>query len=191
MSEEYYQTWTTMIDYRMNDIYKMISSPPFLAEESNKIRFIIEITTFLREESRKYKDNDIEKKICIADIYGLIIPLEKHFTGVVEQTFISRITDTYSMNEAIKRIKKKNWQYYQEVTVTTVQSTPNSAARNYDGCGVGRGLKIAGTLQYICLSCNKFVGFTEEDYWKHQDAVHNNPRVRTITTKKLMNKFKF
>lgn len=189
MSEEYYKTWERMIDYRMTDIYKMISAPEFL--HNNKITFIEDITKFLYKEIRKYKDNDIEKKICIGDIYGLILPLQKHFTGEVEQTFISSIIDRDSMHNAIQRIKKKDWQYYEEVTITTRQSTPNAVAINYDGCGVGRGLKISGTLQYICLSCNKFVGFTEEDYWKHQDTVHNNPRVRTITTTKLRNKIKF
>ena len=186
-----YKTWKTMIDWRMTDIYQTITAPPFLTVEQNKITFIQNITMFLYEQASKYKNTKVEKKLCVGNIYGLIIPLEKHFKGIEEQTFISQITGKYSMNEAIERIKKQNWQYYQEITITTRQSTPNAAARNYDGCGVGKGLKISGTLQYICLSCQKFVGFTEEDYWKHQDSIHDNPRVRTITTKKLMNRFKF
>lgn len=191
MSEEYYQKWETAIDYRMTDIYNSITAPEFLTIEHNKISFVKEITTFLRKQSRKYKNNEVGNKLCIGDVYGIILPLQKHFNGEEEQTFISRITNTYSMNKAISRIKQRNWQYYQEVTITTRQSTPNAAARNYDGCGVGRGLQISGTLQYMCLSCNKFVGFTEDDYWKHQDVVHNNPRVRTVTTMRLMNKFRF
>ena len=194
MSEEekrYYEKWETVIDWRMNDIYNSITAPEFLTIEDNKIRFIEEITKFLRKQSKKYKNNKIGKNLCVGDVYGIIIPLQKHFNNEIEQTFISRITNTYSMDEAISRIKRRNWQYYQEVTVTTRQSTPNSAARNYDGCGVGKGLKISGTLQYICLSCNKFVGFTEDDYWEHQTIVHDNPRVRTITTTKLMNRFRF
>lgn len=191
MTEKYYEKWETVIDYRMNDIYKSITAPKFLTVEENKITFIEDITKFLRKQSKKYKDNEIGKKLCVGDIYGIILPLQKHFSGEVEQTFISRITNKYSMQEAIERIKKRNWQYYQEVTITTKQSTPNFAARNYDGCGVGKGLKISGTLQYFCLSCNKFVGFTEEDYWKHQEVVHNNPQVMTVTTTKLMNRMKF
>lgn len=194
MSEEekrYYEKWETVIDWRMNDIYNSITAPEFLTIEDNKIRFIKEITKFLRKQSKKYKNNKIGKNLCVGDVYGIIIPLQKHFNNEVVQTFISRITNTYSMDEAISRIKRRNWQYYQEVTVTTRQSTPNSAARNYDGCGVGKGLKISGTLQYICLSCNKFVGFTEDEYWEHQAIVHDNPRVRTITTTKLMNRFRF
>lgn len=191
MSDAYYKIWERMIDFRMTDIYKSIRAPEFLVDEENRITFIEDITLYLREQVRKYKQNDVGKQLCIGAIYGLIIPLEKHFNGQEEQTFIKRISDKESMNQAIERIKSKNWQYYQMVTVKTTQSTPNAAARNYSGCSVGKGLKIAGTLQYVCLTCNKFVGFTEEEYWKHQNTIHDNPRVRTITFKKIMNKFRF
>jgi hypothetical protein len=60
--------------------------------------------------------------------------------------------------------------------------------KNIDGPGVGRGLKMAGSIKYVCQRCKENVGFTEDEYWKHQEAVHNNPRTRIFTIKERRNK---
>ena len=177
------KTWKRIIYNNINDIYELIDAPSFLVEEKNRIRFTSTIENFLVQKMQTFKNNECGETMRIGFIYGVLLPLKKHFDGVEEQTFISNIEDNYTLSRALTRIKQLNWQYYEEVTTTTLQSTPNSVARNYDGCGVGRGLKIAGTFQYYCFTCEKFVGFTEDAYWKHQDIVHNNPRIRTTTTR--------
>ena len=181
-------TWKRIVFKRMNSIYQSIQTPAFLEEEANRIKFISAIENYILNQI-KGPVQAFNRRTML--VYGILLPLERHFNKEEEQTFITKIDDISSMNYAISRIKNRDYQRYINKRIETAQCIPISAIRNYDGVGVGRGLKIPGTIQYWCSSCKKYVGFTPESYWEHQEKVHDNPRVSVLETKVRVNQFKF
>lgn len=179
------ETWKRIVYIRMNTIYESITAPPFLMIEDNRRYFVTEIENFLVQNMPNSDDHRM------LFVYGIILPLEKHFMKIEDQPFISNITDRDSLVSAIENIKIGNFETYITKKILTKQTIPISSAHNYDGVGVGRGLKIPGTLQYWCATCKKYVGFTAAAYWNHQESVHNNPRVRVLERRVRVGKFKF
>lgn len=181
-------TWKTIVYKRVTNIYNSITNPPFLEEEKNRIAFTSEIENYIIQEIKTNKLTFDQRRIFI---YNILLPLQSHFDGKEEQTFITEIKDNVTMKEAIKRILRADYQWYSEKIIKTTQCIPTSAMHNYSGNSVGRGLRMPGTIQYWCLTCKKYVGFSPDAYWSHQENIHNNPRIRVTKIVKRMNKFKF
>ena len=163
---------------RMNKLYGMIVRPPYL--EARRTDFITVIENHLLN---MLKTKDLYR------IYYTILPLEKHFKGVEEQTFISAIKDEKTYRKALVRIKCEDFQWYRPKNITVTQSIPVEALVNRDGMAVGRGLKTAGNVVFRCLKCGE-ISSTAELYWKHQET-HGNLRVRKIQRIERVNPFKF
>lgn len=181
-------TWKRIVFKRMNSLYQNIQTPAFLETEANRIKFISAIENYILNQI-KGPVQAFNRRTML--IYGILLPLERHFNKEEEQTFITKIDDMASMNYALSRIKNRDYQRYRTEKRQTTQCIPISAIRNYDGVGVGKGLKIPGTIQYWCTRCKKYVGFTPEAYWDHQKRVHDNPRVKAYEMTIRENQFKF
>jgi len=163
---------------RMNKLYGMILGPPYL--EIRKKEFITSIENHLLT---MLKTKELYR------IYYTILPLEKHFQGKEEQTFISGINNISTYNEALSRIKSEDFQWYRPENTRLVQSIPSEALVNRGGMAVGRGLKTTGNVVFRCLKCGEITSTTEL-YWNHQER-HGNLRVRIIKRDVRVNTFKF
>ena len=172
--------WKSIVYNRINGIYSLIGTPGFLTDEISRRTFTSAIVNYITTQiTDRYKT--FEHRACF--VYGTLLPLEKHFKGIEEQSFISNIINSATMNAAINRIKQQDWQCYTTEIIRTTQNTPSSAARNNDGMSVGRGLKTTGTMKYWCERCQNEVGYTETAYWSHQEKEHNNPRIKLVKRK--------
>jgi hypothetical protein len=165
--------WEEIIKRRIHEIRPLIIQPKYLVENSKHFTGTIE--TYLINQLPMY--DSFERRAEM--VYSIIVPLDKHFKGEEEQTFISNIDDRTYKN-ALNRIEIGHWEIYKTKQIRMVQSIPSTALRNNNGMAVGRGLRTTGTIKYWCDRCNMDVGFTPEAYWDHQEQVHNNSRVRIV-----------
>lgn len=167
----------SIVRNRINKLYEKILTPPYL--EKRRVDFTTKIENHLL--------NMIKTK-PLYRIYYTLLPLEKHFNAVEEQTFISSIKDEHSYQVALRRILAEDFQWYRPENVRIVQSIPSEALVNRNGMSVGRGLKTSGNVVFRCLKCG-VLSSTPALYWKHQES-HQNYRVRVIKKKILVNKYK-
>jgi hypothetical protein len=176
--------WESIVGTRVQGILDMIKAPTYLIV--HKLDFMHAIWAELIKLIQKYGKN---RMLLVAYIYGILLPLKRHFSGKEPQTFINRINSKERMEAAIERIVNRQWEKDVRTQGKLRQSIPMCAMKNYNGNAVGKGLRIPGTIRYWCMTCKKFVGFTEEDYWKHQESVHNNSEVREWDY--IVRKYKF
>ena len=176
--------WESIVGTRVQGILDMIQAPTYLVV--HKLDFMHAIWSALIKYVYKFHRSRI---VVQSYVYSVLLPLERHFKGEEIQTFINGINSKDRMEAAIKRILDVRWEKDIREKGRIHQSIPQGAMKNYDGNSVGRGLRIAGTIQYWCQQCKKFVGFTPDDYWKHQESVHNNSEV--IEWDHIVRKYKF
>ena len=176
--------WEWIVGKRVQSIYDMIKAPTYLMV--HRMKFMHAIWAHLIKLVHKYRKN---RMLLVGYLYGILLPLERHFSGKEIQTFISRINSKERMDTAIERIVNRQWEKDVRTQGKLRQSIPIGAMKNYNGVGVGKGLKIPGTIRYWCMTCKTFVGFTPEDYWSHQEKVHGNSEVREWDY--IVRKFKF
>ena len=176
--------WESIVGTRVQGILDMIKAPTYLIV--HKLDFMHAIWSGIIKYVYKLHTSRV---VLQSYVYSVLIPLERHFKGEEIQTFINRINSKERMEAAVNRILDIRWERDIREKGKLKQCIPIGAMKNYDGCGVGKGLKIPGTIRYWCMTCKKFVGFTEEDYWKHQESVHNNSEVREWDY--IVRKYKF
>ena len=176
--------WESIVGTRVQGILDMIKAPTYLIV--HKLDFMHAIWSALIKYVYKFHRS---RMVVQSYVYKVLLPLENHFKGEEIQTFINQINSEERMEAAIKRILDVRWEKDIRKKGKLRQSIPMGAMKNYDGNAVGKGLRIAGTIQYWCQRCKKFVGFTPEDYWKHQEIVHNNSEVREWDY--IVRKYKF
>ena len=131
--------WESIVGTRVQGILDMIKTPTYLI--IHKLDFMHAIWSTLIKYVYKFHTS---RMLVQRYVYNVIIPLERHFKGEEIQNFINRINSKERMEAAINRILDMRWEKDIRKKGKLKQSIPIGVMKNYDGCGVGKGLSGIG-----------------------------------------------